>query len=314
MVACLRITDQRPDVDPLTGAIERDPRLAEPSPSDAAALEHALRLGSAWSGRVLAVAAGPAGAEDALRGAAALGAQVLRVPWPAGSGDAHGPAEPFGSAADYVSDLADDERLLARALARAILAVDRPAVVVCGDRSTDRGTGALPAYLAHELRAAQALGLVSLRPETDGPGRLRGERRLDGGRREVLRIPSPAVCSVEAAGVRLRRAPLAAALGAVAAPVPAPQPDTEIRGAPGAGVRHDGGRPYRPRARVVPPPAGGTPRDRLLELTGAFTSHDPPTLLGPLDPAEAADALLDYLRRQGYLEDGGPAGTQALPG
>ncbi len=60
-------------------------------------------------------------------------------------------------------------------------------------------------------------------------------------------------------------------------------------------------RAYRPRARVVAPPEGATARDRLLALTGALVAHEPPTIVGPTDAARAADALLAYLVRTGYL-------------
>jgi electron transfer flavoprotein beta subunit len=50
---------------------------------------------------------------------------------------------------------------------------------------------------------------------------------------------------------------------------------------------------------VVPPPAGAT-HDRLLALTGALVAHDPPRIIGPLAPADAATELLDYLRGHGY--------------
>ena len=55
-------------------------------------------------------------------------------------------------------------------------------------------------------------------------------------------------------------------------------------------------------ARVVPPPAGATARERLLQLTGVLDTHEPPTVIGPVDAAEAADALLGFLRRTGHLE------------
>jgi electron transfer flavoprotein beta subunit len=45
---------------------------------------------------------------------------------------------------------------------------------------------------------------------------------------------------------------------------------------------------------------------RLLELTGALTERTPPTVLGPLSPAQAADELLGYLSRHGYLAAGEP--------
>jgi electron transfer flavoprotein beta subunit len=61
-------------------------------------------------------------------------------------------------------------------------------------------------------------------------------------------------------------------------------------------------RPFRPRTRVVPAPDGDDPRLRLLALTGALVAHDPPTVVGPIDAAGAADALLAFLIRHGYLD------------
>ena len=304
VVACLRPADLRAEVDPLTGAVARDLRAAALSAAEAAALEHALRLAEAWSGRVLAVTAGGPAADETLRQASALGAEVLRVPWPPA---VHG----TGSPQAYVEELAGDERALARAIAGALRAAGEPAVVVCGDRSADRGTGALPALLAHELGAAQALGLVGLAVAEGG---LVAERRLDGGRRERLRVPRPAVCSLEGAGVRLRRASLPAALAAAGAAVPVadaiPEPPGQVRRA--APLRIGPARPYRPRPRVVPPPEGD-PRARLLALTGALVAHDPPTIVGPAGAAEAADTLLAFLRRHGYLDQPGPPAAPPGP-
>lgn len=323
VAVCLRVADLRPEVDPLTGAVTRSAHGAGLSAADEAAVERALTIAEAWAGRVLAVAAGPAIAAGPLRAAAALGAQVLRVSWPP-AGDGHRPApddgggrgagagaggapvrgwerqEAFGPADEYLADLAGDTRALADALVAAIRTVGEPTLVLCGDHSPDRGTGALPAQLAHALGAAQALGLVRLAPAGDGA--LLGERRLDGGRRERLRIPTPAVCSAEAAGVRPRRAALPALLAAGDAPVPV----ADVAHPADGPVRVTGVRAYRPRARVVPPPAGATPRARLLALTGALVAHEPPTIVHPATPAEAADTLLAYLARGGYLTPATP--------
>ncbi len=130
-------------------------------------------------------------------------------------------------------------------------------MVVCGDRSVDRGTGALPAFVAHELGAAQALGLVALEV-TAATGRpadlaLSADRRLDGGWRERLRVPLPAVCSVEAAGVRLRRASLAGALAAEADGRPG-EPD-HPRSVPATTEANDPG-PGRRRPGPSPPGPG----------------------------------------------------------
>jgi electron transfer flavoprotein beta subunit len=276
VVALLRPVDLRAEVDPLTGVVTRDARVAALPPSDAAALEHALELGSAWGARVLALSAGGPECDDALREAVARGAEARRVHL----------REP------YVDDLVRDEQHLARALVTAM--GQQPDLVLCGDRSADRGTGSLPAFLAHELGSVQAPGLVSLRWQE---GALHGERRLDHGRRERMRIPLPAVCSVEAAGVRLRRASLPSALAAAESHV-------EVVGAsmPPSRVRVLRTGPARPRPRQLPAPTGSA-RERLLALTGALLAHEPPTIVGPVDAPEAADALLDFLVRHGYLSE-----------
>jgi len=142
---------------------------------------------------------------------------------------------------------------------------------------------------------------VSLRVEADS---VVAERRLDGGWRERLRVTAPAVCSVEAAGVRLRRAPLRAALAAAGAVVPVAAPLAAPHAALPAGaaapaLRIGGPRPYRPRTSLVAAPTGDS-QQRLLSLTGALVAHDPPRLVGPIDADGAADELLAYLARHGY--------------
>jgi electron transfer flavoprotein beta subunit len=288
VVACLDPVDLRPEVDPLSGEVRADWRRADLSAADSAALEHSLRAAEAWGGTVLAVAAGPPALDPVLRQAVALGARALRVPWSTGH-----------------SGLAADPVALAAALAVAISQVGAPALVLCGDRSPSRGIGAVPALLAHHLGAEQALGLVSLTVEQDSLTVV-GERRLDGGWRERLRVRAPALCSVEAAGVRLRRAPLAAALHSSRQPIEvAPvHNDPTNQAAP---VRVGSPRPYRPRTKAVPPPAGGT-HDRLLALTGALMAHDPPRIVGPIGPAEAADEILDFLVGHGYSLPSDPNG------
>ena len=293
VAACLRITDLRPEVDPLTGRVTHDRLAVGLSASDAAALEYALRIAEAWSGRVVAVTIGSDTGDEVLREVGALGVDVVRIP---DTDDAEDRAHP--------TELAGDEQASARAAAAAMAAFGGPDLVLCGDRSADRGTGAFPAFLAHELGAAQALGLVRL---TQGGDReLLAERRLDGGWRERLSVRPPAVCSVEAAGVRLRRATLTGALGANDIRIPVDDAASGFlrtaRERTGA-LRLGPIRPFEPRTRVVPAPASDDARERVLALTGALARHDPPTLVGPMGAAEAADVLLEYLARHGYLEE-----------
>jgi len=270
IAAALKWADLRPDVDPLAGTVHHDGRAAGFSLADAAALEWALRLGESWQLPVTAITAGPPEAQAVLRDAAAFGPRRLVFV----TADHDAPSEAVAS-------------VLAPLLAGA-------AVVCCGDYSADRGSGSVPAFLAHHLEAAQALGLTGLTPGEMGC--LAARRRLDGGRREHLRVTAPAVISVEPGAARLRRAPLAGLRAAR---------QTAVEVAEGAAARHPRVRvmrtaPYRPRPKMLPPPRDALPRARLLALTGALTERTPPRL-ARASCDEAADELIGYLKDRGYL-------------
>jgi len=267
--------------------VDPDRRWAGVSAADEAALEVALRLADrqhltartdtgpaneSGSVDVVVVASGPVGATSVLRDALAAGAtRVTRI--------------------DASTEL--DSRVVATALAAQLQGCD---LVLCGDYSLDRGTGSVPAFLADELGAAQALGLVSVGTGLS-PGGLRVVRRLDGGRREVLDVPSPAVLSVEGSVARLRRASLAASLSSRSAAVPVvPGPHGRL---PEAEIHR-----YRPRARTLAPPSGDTlsrVRD-ILDVGGTDDHAEAVTL----DPPAAARRIIDQLAEWGYI-DSSPA-------
>ena len=208
IVAAMGWSWQEADVDPLTGAISASPHDRGPDRADFAALEHALGLAEKWDAQVIAATVGPAEADEMLKDALAAGATgALRVE------PSHRNSRP--RAAELVGGGQNRPAALAAAL-REHYGV--PDLVLCGDRSAGRGTGSFAAFLAAALNAAQALGVVRLEPE--GDGELRVHRRLDGGRREVLRVRRPAVVSVETAGVRLRRAGLPETLASRRAVIP----------------------------------------------------------------------------------------------
>ena len=289
IVAAMGWSWQEADVDPLTGAISASPHDRGPDRADFAALEHALSLAEKWDAQVIAATVGPAEADEMLKDALAAGATgALRVE-PDRRSSRPRPAELVGGGQNRPAALAAALRQR----------YEVPDLVLCGDRSADRGTGSFPAFLAAALNAAQALGVVRLEPE--GDGELRVHRRLDGGRREVLRVRRPAVVSVEAAGVRLRRAGLPETLASRRAVIPV----IDAPAVAGHRVPVLGAHPYRPRPRELPVPSG-TALHRTLQLTGALVERTPPTVLGPLSPEQAADELLGYLRRRGYLASGDP--------
>lgn len=263
---------------------EADRRWSGVSAADEAALEIALTIAdktraASESSDVTVICLGPASADDVLRDAIAAGAtSAVRV--------------------DASTEL--DSHVVAVALAEHLGGQD---LVVCGDYSLDRGTGSVPAFLADELSSAQALGLLDVRSAGSGASSdaLRVVRRLDGGRREILDVMPPAVLSVEGSTATLRRASLAASLASRTATIETVRgphgrlPEAEIH-------------PFRPRARVVPAPAGGS-LDRVRQILdiGGGNAH---AELVTLDPAAAASKILDQLRDWGYLD----AAVSAQPG
>jgi electron transfer flavoprotein beta subunit len=276
LAVCWKWVDRRPDIDPLTGAVQPpDARFGGVSEADLAALELALQIAQRWNARVRVVTAGPRDADRSLRHALAVGAhEVQRVDM----------------------SVHADSAAVAAALAGV---VGDAAVVWCGDYSADRGSGSVPAYLAARLRAASALGAVAV--ASDGEGADAGltvTRRLDGGRREMLHVTAPAVVSVEGAAATLRRGGLTATLYAERAEVPVTPGPIVGEGAPRPL------RPFRPRARELAPPQGVSALERVRELTGsagATTTHR--TEVAALHPEAAARRILELLHSWGGVDD-----------
>lgn len=244
------------------------PATSGVSAADEAAIEMALRHGAHARTSVIAVTVGGVEADHGLRTAMACGVKTaIRV-------DA-------GDGLDSAS--------VATALSPVVA---HSTAVWCGDYSTDRGTGSVPAFLAARLQRQQALGLVGV--EFTDP--LRVTRRLDGGRREVLRVTGPAVLSVEGSIARLRRASLRSALTAQSAEV-LPYASTVTAGAAATAVVVG---PYRPRARVLPAPVGATALDRLRALTDASAAPQPDEIV-EATPAAAAQRIIEVLTDWGYI-------------
>lgn len=268
IAACLKLVDTRPELDPAGTIHDTDDRFSGVSAADQAALEWALRCADAWGDEVVVVAAGPPAADRVLRDALAAGAtRATRI--------------------DLDTSASSD--VVAAELAPVL---EGSRLVWCGDCSLDRGSGSVPAYLAARLNAAQALGLVGV--ELAEPGRVSALRRLDGGRREQLRAGAPAVLSVEGPTASLRRASLAAVLRARAAPI-------ETVSSLPLTLAYRPTRPYRPRARVLPGPAGDDALERIRSLTeaGTTTSHGD---IVALEPSAAADRIIEALTAWGYLD------------
>ncbi len=277
IVVCMKWVALRPEIDPVSGAVVTDERWSGPSLADQAALEWGLRLAEARSTTVHVLTVGTGAADAMLRDALAAGATaVTRVHLD--DGDEHQPTS--ACVARLLADVARPRG---------------PSMVLCGDWSLDRGSASVPSYLAAYLSLDAACGLVRI--EQTANHRLQVERRLDGGRREVLTVTGPAVLSVEGSAARLRRAPLRGVLQANAATV-----EVVATGAGDIDWEPTPQRvgPFRPRARILDAPGSDDPRRRVELLTGAHTTRTPPQRL-TLDPDAAADVILDHLRLWGQL-------------
>jgi electron transfer flavoprotein beta subunit len=268
---CLKWVDRRPEFDPVGVPLSPDARFAGVSAADQAALEWALRCRDTWADTtehdVVAVTVGPPEADAILRDALVAGAtRAIRIDLP------------FDT----------PSRVTAACLA---IHLGSASLVWCGDYSLDRGTGSVPAFLAAELGFAQALGLIDIGLQS--PGVLTVLRRLDRGRRERLAIEGPTVVSVEGSTALLRRAPLRALLAKQHIETVAGPRENRAEGVEAPA------RPYRPRPRVLPAPTGATALDRVRSITAANHSiaHGETVVL---DPAAAADRILEVLQVWGY--------------
>jgi electron transfer flavoprotein beta subunit len=269
IAACMKWVPGRPEFNPLSGEVHSpEARFGGVSAADQAALEVALQLASQRSLSVTVITVGDARCEPVLHNALACGAQrAIRIDAPL----------PLSSA--------ETARVLALALGDA-------SFILCGDYSFDRGSGSVPAYLAAELNISQALGVVSLTPQVHD---VLLTRRLDGGRREHLRIGDRAVISVEGSVAQLRRASLANTLAArntriqvIASSITAQRVISTTK-------------PFRPRPKTLVQPHGATALERLHSMTNiASTSARGEQI--ELTATKSAMYILETLARWGYIE------------
>jgi electron transfer flavoprotein beta subunit len=146
-----------------------------PNPADEYAIEEALRLKDRFPGsRVTAISMGPPENESVLRRCLALGVDQALLLW---------------DEAFHGSDTLATARVLAAAIRQ--LEAD---IVLCGNRASDGDTGQVAAQLAALLDLPAVTRVVCLEL-SDGEALV--HRRLERGRREVLRCSLPALFAVQ---------------------------------------------------------------------------------------------------------------------
>lgn len=251
-------------------------------PIDMVACEAGVRLKEQTSGQACVFTVAPAEAEAGLRSALALGGDAA-VRIEAGAGTLGGSVR--------------TGRLLAAAIANN--PVD---LVICGARSSDSGSGAVPAVIGEALGMPVISNVIAI----GGGNPLQVTRRIAGGRRQVVELAGPAVLGVEPSLCEPRYPSVVARTKAARAPISvltAAELGVELPAASLSLVRLQGPRPNT--TRIINPPQKAAARERLAYIMagGADQKRSSSRLDGPV--SAQVDQLLAFLRESGALATAG---------
>ena len=217
-------------IDPATKRLDRSGEGAI-NPFDVHAVEEALRIRDAQGGEVVIVSMGPAGAQDSVRKALAMGADgAVLITDEAAAG----------------SDLVATTNALAAALEQ-----EAPDLILFGQQAGDSDGAVLWASVADRLRRPVISQVADLRVED---GKVRGKRQTEFGY-DVIDAPLPAVLAVSDAINEPRYPSLKGIMGARSKP----QRTVALAelGLDGDGVG-DAGSKTLVQALSDPPPRGDT--------------------------------------------------------
>lgn len=193
--AAAALDDDDPELLDDGSAVDPDYLEWELNEWDAFSLEAAVQLRDAQGGEVVAVTVGDDEVEETLRECLAKGAdRAVRI---------------------WDDTLRIDDPLAVSHLLAAALENEAPDLVVCGVQSSDFGSGAVGTALAAKLGLARTAVAKSIQI-VDGGGALELERELEGGLVEQLRLPLPALVTLQTGTNEPRYASLKAIKGASA--------------------------------------------------------------------------------------------------
>jgi electron transfer flavoprotein beta subunit len=284
LAVCLtRVPDPETiEIDPFTAEIDAGRTLHILNPSDAVALEMALRLRSPGD-TVTALTVGPVEAEAILRDALAVGADsVLRL-WD----ETQATTRPAASS---------------MLLAAALRTEGVPDLLLCGWRSLASGSGKVPALLGEYLNLPVVTDITALEIQA---ARVYFQRRLARGGRAEGEVTMPAVLAIAAEDVRLRYASLPGLMRAKRASIPVRHlPDLGLSpldlNFPASTVHV--ATPPRPRPRTIFIPDGALPaHERVSQILSAGVTRSSAALVDG-SPEVAADAIFMFLRDHGFLD------------
>jgi electron transfer flavoprotein beta subunit len=288
MVVCIKqVADINIPIglNPETNSIQGEDLAYVVNPYDMLAVEEAVRLKEKNGGEVLLITMGPPYAEKALRKCLALGADravLLCDPAFAGS----------------------DGYATAVVLAKAI-ALFQYDLVLCGIRAIDTNAGQVGSAIAEMLGIALVTGVTKVDVSTQQE-KLIVQRRLEGGNREVVEAPLPALLTVEA-GLNKPRYPSLPSM------IMAQRKEIEQYNIKGLGlsvkeagssgskthtVRLSAAKP-RPKKIFTPDSSLSAAERMRLIMSGGIAEKKGDLLAGEL--AELASKLIQFLRQQNLL-------------
>ena len=177
IIVCMKVVPKPEEVrfDPETKTIDRSKATNEINPADKNALEAAIQLKEKYGGRVVVVSMGPPFWDSFLKLAVAMGADD----------------------AVLLSDRAlagSDTLPTTLALARTIEKIGDYSIILCGEESSDGGTGQVPPGIGEWLGIPHVTFVTDI--EVTSEGKARVKRTIRGGY-EIVEVDMPFVAAVE---------------------------------------------------------------------------------------------------------------------
>lgn len=177
IIVCLKVVPKPEEVkfDPETKTVDRSKATNEINPADKNALEMALKLKEKYGGKVIVVSMGPPFWDSFLKLAVAMGADD----------------------AVLISDRAlagSDTLPTTLTLARAVEKIGDYSIILCGEESSDGGTGQVPPGIGEWLGIPHVTYATEI--EVSSGGKARVKRTVKGGY-EVVEVDMPFVAAVE---------------------------------------------------------------------------------------------------------------------
>jgi electron transfer flavoprotein beta subunit len=268
-----------------TGSIVKEELAYLVNPYDMLAVEAAVRIKAKTNGQVILLSLGEPSAETALRKCLALGAdRAILICDPA---------------------LADsDGYATATVLAKAIAFFPYD-LVLCGVRAIDTNAGQVGSAIAAMLDIALVIGVTKIEVPAE-PKKAIIQRKLEGGNREVVETPLPALLTVEAGLNKPTYPGLPSVIAAQRGEIE--RYDIKGLGLSPNEVGPSGARtqtvrlaPAKPRPKKIFTPDSNLPaaeRMRLI-MSGGIAERKGGLLEG--EPAELASKLIQFLKQEKLL-------------